>query len=519
MQNNGYIQRVGKFRFFSRLAGIIVILIGLMAIVGWVFNISFLRDLYPEAVEMNPVTACCFVLSGLSLVIQVVLPDNKIFCNFARWCAFSVFTIAVIKLISLIGYDFGIDRLFFREKLEILVPPNRMAPNTAFGFLFTGASLVFLRIKSFFSQPFAFGVCLISMLAVSGYIYGVEEFYGIASYIPMALNSAIAFSLIGSGIFAANPESGLMGAIVSDNIGGRLARWLLPVTSFLIFSLAWLRLEGQIKGFYDTEFGIAFMVVLDIIILGFIIWLSAYLLNKLDNRRKHSEEQLVKINKELDTFAYSISHDLKAPLRLIDGFSRGLENNDAVKLDSEGKYSLENIRSNAQKMGQLIDDLLAFSRFSRKEMDFSNADMADMVKAVFKELKDTLMVNRVIRLDLKALPALRVDSSMMHQVWANLLSNAVKFTAAREEAVIEVGSFVLGEEIVFYVKDNGVGFDMQHADRLFGVFKRLPGAEEFEGTGIGLSIVERIIARHRGRVWAEAQAGKGAAFYFALPKL
>ncbi|MGB8216907.1 MAG: ATP-binding protein [Candidatus Methanoperedens sp.] len=238
--------------------------------------------------------------------------------------------------------------------------------------------------------------------------------------------------------------------------------------------------------------------------------------------RKRAENELIKrttqleaANKELEAFSYSVSHDLRAPLRAIDGFSRVLLEDYSNKLDSEGGRLLNIVRDNTQKMGQLIDDLLALSRLGRKQMEISEIDMAKLAKSVFDELKTTVP-DRAIQLDIKALPPAHGDPSMIRQVFVNLLSNAIKFTRPNEKAVIEISGTTKGNENVYCVKDNGVGFDMQYLNKLFGVFQRLHSAEEFEGTGVGLALVQRIIYRHGGRVWAEGKVNEGATFCFTL---
>ena len=238
--------------------------------------------------------------------------------------------------------------------------------------------------------------------------------------------------------------------------------------------------------------------------------------------RKRAEKELIKrtkqleaANKELEAFSYSVSHDLRAPLRAIDGFSRVMLEDYADKFDDEGKRYLKIIRDNTQKMGQLIEDLLALSRLGRKQMEVSEIDMAKLAKDVFDELKATAP-ERAIQLDIKTLPFVHGDQSMVRQVFVNLISNSIKFTRPKEKAIIEVDGRTEGNENIYYVKDNGVGFDMQYVNKLFGVFQRLHSAEEFEGTGVGLALVQRIIHRHGGRVWAEGKVNEGATFYFTL---
>jgi len=225
--------------------------------------------------------------------------------------------------------------------------------------------------------------------------------------------------------------------------------------------------------------------------------------------------QLEAANKELESFSYSVSHDLRAPLRAIDGYSRMILNKQGDRFDEETRSRFDVIRSNTRVMGQLIDDLLAFSRMGKQEMALRKLEMDDLFKGAWAELK-LANADRKMTLTIGRMPPALGDRGLMKQVVINLLSNAVKFTKNQDDARIKAGAFAGDDEIVFYVKDNGAGFDMQYSEKLFGVFQRLHRVEEFEGTGVGLAIVQRIIHRHGGRVWAESDIGRGACFYFTL---
>ena len=230
----------------------------------------------------------------------------------------------------------------------------------------------------------------------------------------------------------------------------------------------------------------------------------------------HMVSQLQAANIELEAFSYSVSHDLRAPLRAIDSFSRIIIEDYTEKLDDEGREALAFIRDNTRNMGKLIDDLLAFSRLGRQEMRTARIDMTRMAHQVFSDIEKTT-TNRAIQFRVGELPPVPGDPVLIRQALSNLIENAVKYTSPMDIAVIEVEGRNNGDEHVYSVRDNGVGFEMQYADKLFGVFQRLHGADEFEGTGVGLALVQRIVHRHGGRVWAEGKVGEGATFYFALP--
>jgi PAS domain S-box-containing protein len=222
-------------------------------------------------------------------------------------------------------------------------------------------------------------------------------------------------------------------------------------------------------------------------------------------------------NKELEAFAYSVSHDLRAPLRAIDGFSRIVSDDYSEILDDEAKRLLNIIRNNAQKMDRLISDLLSLSRVSRAELNRTRIDMTELVDSIFKELA-TAEIREKFTFSLAPLPDAYGDTILMHQVWSNLLANAIKYTLPKENRSIEIGSYQENDRTVYFIKDTGVGFEAEYTDKLFGVFQRLHTSDEFEGTGVGLAIVQRIIHRHGGTVWAEGKVNQGATFYFSLPE-
>jgi signal transduction histidine kinase len=238
----------------------------------------------------------------------------------------------------------------------------------------------------------------------------------------------------------------------------------------------------------------------------------------LEQRILERTAQLETANKEMEAFSYSVAHDLRAPLRAINGFCRILLNDYEPHLDAEGKRLCAIITNNALTMGALVDDLLAFSRIGRVEMRLLPIDMETLVKSTFYELTSSEDRGR-IKFSITPMDRTQGDPTLIRQVWINLLSNAVKFLSKKEQGIIEVKAESQRNEIIYSIRDNGVGFDMAYADKLFGVFQRLHSAKEFEGTGVGLAIAERIIQRHGGRIWAEGKVNEGAVFYFSLPKL
>jgi len=237
----------------------------------------------------------------------------------------------------------------------------------------------------------------------------------------------------------------------------------------------------------------------------------------LERRVAERTAQIEAANKELEGFSYSVSHDLRSPLRAVDGYSQILEEDYAGKLDDEGRRLLGVIRDSSQKMGTLIDDLLAFSKLGRKPISAAEINMNALVQEVVEELQ-SISGDVARHCVIEPLPAAWCDRALLHQVWVNLLSNAFKFAGKREQPVVKVSGHNDGTENVYSVSDNGAGFDMKYYNKLFGVFQRLHSADEFPGIGVGLAIVQRVVTRHGGRVWAEGKVNEGATFYFKLPQ-
>jgi signal transduction histidine kinase len=260
--------------------------------------------------------------------------------------------------------------------------------------------------------------------------------------------------------------------------------------------------------------------LLQLVLLGSVYYLIHH--DVTERRRVAAElqsrgELLEAANKELEAFSYSVSHDLRAPLRHIDGYAALLSKAAGESLNDKARRYLQTISSSAKQMGQLIDDLLVFSRMGRQDMLRTTVNLDQLVKTVLQDLRLDLQ-GRTISWTIHPLPNVSGDPAMLRQVLMNLVSNALKFTATRLEAKIEIGVAKRSpSEVEIFVRDNGVGFDMQYVDKLFGVFQRLHRNDEFEGTGIGLANVRRIIRRHGGRTWAEGALDQGATFYFSLP--
>jgi PAS domain S-box-containing protein len=769
---------------FPRIASILAFVAATTVLIGWFGDFDLLKRGGLGPVAMNPTTAVLFLFAALSLWLQAggVRGLEAPAAGAQSWARFAALVIVVVGLLRLSGYlfdnDIGIDRWLFADRLAAAQGPlpNRVAPNTAFNFVGLGFALLLLdrttRGNRRPAEPLAIIVALVSLLALIGYAYGVQQLYGVGHYIPMALPTAGLFFMFALAILYARPASGLMAVFTKASAGGMTARRVLPAMVGSMFVLGWLRLEGERQGLYGAEFGVAVYTVAIIAILCTLVWWSAISLDRSEARRRqveqererffavspdlmcvagfdgyfkslnpawevllgHSREELLarpfvefvhpddraataarmeamlagapvtafenrfcrrdgdyrwfswnaipvtgdqlvyatarditaqkadqerlrqseehvrsiidtahdafvaidsdglvcgwnaraestfgwtradvlgqrlselivppqfreaheaglrrfletrqgpvmnrnieltaldrggrefpieltiwpvragagysfnafarditerkraedsilalntelganaaqlqEANRELEAFSYTISHDLRAPLRHIDGYARMLKE-DAAQLEPELRRYLDAIGTSARTMGMLIDDLLAFSRLGRKPVDRVPIDMTGIARSALHELGSDASAAAVVLGDL---PEAHADPVLLKQVWINLLSNALKYSAPRgTSARVELSGERDGAVARYRIRDNGVGFDMRYADKLFGVFQRLHSQDEFEGTGVGLAIVQRIVARHGGRIWAEAEPGRGATFTMELP--
>jgi len=240
-------------------------------------------------------------------------------------------------------------------------------------------------------------------------------------------------------------------------------------------------------------------------------------IKQLNKDLQNNINELISTNKELESFSYTVSHDLRAPLRALDGYSKIFEEDHMQLLNDEAKTLLKKIQYNAEKMGTLIDDLLAFSKLGRKEVQKRALNTHQIVEHILQEINHSMPYKAMIKIG--NLPDCYADESLISQVWMNLISNALKYSKKKEMPEIEIGASDTGDGTTYYIKDNGAGFDMRYAHKLFGVFERLHKVSEFEGTGIGLAIVHRVITKHGGRIGAEGKVNEGAKFYFTLPKI
>lgn len=518
----------------TNAACLFTVLLGCAGFAGWAFRLPLLRTVLHGLPEMVPNTAAGFVLAGLALCGFRRECHGRVTQRLARVFALVVTVFGVLTVGEyLFDWDAGLDHGLFSEAVaqHETVLPGRPAVLTAVNFALLGLALLLLDVRTPRGRKpaewCAVTAILISLLGLIGYVCQVPSFYGwktLFANAGMALSTVTGMAVLGAGVLCARPSGGLMEIVTSRTASGSMARRLLLAPVVIPLVTGWIRMMGGRIGFYNNELGVWFLSFLNIFVFTLFIWGSARLLFRAETMRRRAEEDLKALNskleesnRELEAFAYSVSHDLRAPLRHLSGFVQVLREDLTPVITEGSRHSLDVITDSAARMGLLIDNLLAFSQMSRAELRLARVEMEPLVGEVLREVQ-TETNGRVIDWEIGSLPEVFGDRALLKQVWLNLLSNAIKYTRKREQARIRIGAHDRTDEVEFFVEDNGAGFNMRHVDKLFGVFQRLHRAEEFEGTGIGLANVRRIVARHGGRTWAKGEVDAGAAFYFTLPK-
>jgi signal transduction histidine kinase len=513
----------------------LAIFIGVLVLVGWLLDVGTFRSIVPGWPSMKPNAATATLLAGVAVWLLRPAPQRTDRVLLGRSFAVGVALIGVLTLSEYVfGWDLGIDQLLFREEVGAIGTshPARMGANATVILTLDGLALLLLDVERRRIRPaevLVLFTATFAMVSLAGYLYGAFALTGLGTGTRISLNATIAYLAISAAVLAARPRTGLMGLVTSSGAGGQMLRRLVAPAIGIPLAIGWLADVGEKIGLYAPEQTLAFFVVGVTIFFLPLLGLTARSLDRTDAERRAAEEQVRALaneleqsvdrlsasNADLDAFSYSVSHDLRAPLRAIDGFSRILLDEHTADLAPEGQRYLGLVRKSAHEMGALIDGLLAFSRLGQQELSKRRVKVDALAREIVAELQGEID-GRNVMMSIGNLPPADADPTLLKQVLVNLMSNAIKYTRNREPAQIDVASIEKSDPSVYYVRDNGVGFDMRYADKLFRVFQRFHRAEDYEGSGIGLALVARIVQRHGGRIWAEAKPDEGATFYFTL---
>ena len=524
------------------ICGATVMMLGILGLAGWFAGAGKLARISWRYIPMAQSTAWSCLFLGSSLLLH----RSRSLEGRGRGLALAVVILTTVFgflnfLEYFIGVDLSLEEVWFPATEQFgSVVTNRMSPMTGAGMCISGIAL-FLVLRPRhpirnLSGVLGVLVAMLGLVGTMGYLFGTPLLYG-GNVIPMAATTTIAFLVLGVGLTAAaGPECWPLRALVGSSVRARLLRTFLPLTGFIILAQGWL--NQIIPGLFSNPaltaallaLGVAGVMVLVVTAAGGAISkdldraraarqqaeAEIRVLNlELEGRVRERTAQLEAANRELEAFSYSVSHDLRAPLRGIDGWTLAFLEDYAHRLDDQGRTYLERVRTETQHMGQLIDDMLSLSRVGRAEMQREPVDLTALARAIIGRLRETGPERRVEFVIQEGLTAVG-DPQLLEIALSNLLDNAWKFTGKRPGGLIEFGRIHQEGQPVFFVRDNGAGFDPAYADKLFGAFQRLHKASEFPGTGIGLATVQRIVHRHGGRVWAEAAVDRGATFYFTL---
>jgi signal transduction histidine kinase len=520
-----------RFRAASGAIGVSVAALGGLMLVGWALGLQ--RTIHPGGGPlMKANAAVCFVLAGLALPLVHAGPRGRVTSGVLASLAMALGLATLAEWVF--GVDLRIDELLFRDQVQAYTSvPGRIAPNTALAFVLLCASLLLLRYdgrRLQIARALAVAALAVGAIALAGYLYRVSPLFAVARRTGMALPAAAGLVALSIGVLLARPESGAVGLLAGDGSGGALARRLLPIAAAVPVLLAIPAQAGVAAGLLDQAYASALVTVGLTGVLAWVVVSTARSVEVRDAARRERERDVERlnaqleqraveisaVNRELEAFCYSVSHDLRSPLRSIDGFGQALLEDCAAALPPEGQDHVRRMRAASQRMGRLIDDLLQLSRVTRTELRRELVDLSALAREIAAELAQGAPGRRVT-FEIEDGLAAEGDPGLLRVVLENLLGNAYKFTSKHPSGRIAVGRTVRDGKAAFFVADDGAGFDMAYASKLFGAFQRLHGMSEFAGTGIGLATVQRVVRRHGGDIWADAAVDRGATFTFTLP--
>jgi signal transduction histidine kinase len=507
----------------SRITAAAALISGCAVLVSWIWRLPGLSTIHPLVGGMGAHASVGFLLAGSSLLMlrQPVSNARRVASSA---CAVLIVLMTVLSLGQWVDLTVG------------GVLPGRMPTASAEVFLALGLALLLIDVSVGRWRPaefLAFVAGLIALFALIAYTLGSFSVVTSVNRRPLAFHSVLLMVAFAFAILGARPKTGLMSLVTSESVAGLLVRRMLPAVVGIPVVVGWFVIEAQRAGAVPPFLTVPYYAVAIIIVFATMTWQIAGSLHRLDMQRRKAQKQvqqlnaeleqrvadrtaqLERVNSELEAFSYSVSHDLRAPLRHIDGFAQMLTTRNADKLDETSRRHLAVICDGAQNMGRMIDDLLSLARLERQHVALEKTDLNAIVRRVIHDLQGDIG-SRTVEWTCEPLPAVECDPGLMKHVFTNLMSNAVKYTGKREVAKISIGVQQSADGLVIAISDNGAGFDQRYQDKLFGVFQRLHRADEFEGTGIGLATVRRIIHKHGGRIWAQGEPERGATFFFTL---
>lgn len=525
------------FKSFSRCAGIVTTIMGLLVLIGWAIDNAYLKSIYPGWQNMVPVTSLCFVLDGIALVVLQGKPTfKKKIPIYFYLCAGLVGIIGMMVMYEYIfNFQLGIDRLLFKEKIltENTPYPGRMAFFSAICFFLTSISLIMAgleaRSRRHAYQYVAIAVSILAFMWLLDYFFWASDIYDVFGHTKMAAHTTLGFLLLSFGILLLRPDCGIMKIVSSNTLGGEVIRNLFPKIILTLIVLTELRYVGQQLGYYDTDFGTALAAVFSVTIISYILLRNGKSLAKEDIKRKSVENDLRALNKrlmrqtarlealnrELEQFAGIASHDLQEPLKTISNYSTLLEAKYKGTLDKNADMYLGFLMRATVQMRTLIKDLFNFSIVGTVK-EIIEVDFNKLLQEVLTDMDASIRESNAV-IEAKPLPLLHCYQDIK-QLFQNLIGNAIKYRKPGRPLKIIINAELQDDKWLFSVKDNGLGIEKAYHERIFILFEKLHSKEEYPGTGIGLALCKKIVELHDGKIWVESEPGEGSTFYFTISK-
>ena len=532
-------ERVAGLERASILISTLAAVVGACVVAGWAARVPGISHVSPLFGTMNSHSAFCLLLAGMALGLLHRADGRPWKHALGRATAALLVGLSVVSLLRTWTHQTTPWDAWPVNQVFSAMFPGQMPIATALVFLSLGAALLLYDtpVRGLWPAEYlATFAGLVALLALVAYVYTSVSFLSARPRRPLAFHTVFLLLGLSVALVFGRPARGLMALAISGTTGGLMVRRLIPAAAFIPIVLGWLTMEGYRANWYSVPIAASYFSVSIIAVFGALIWATASSLRAIDAERQKAQatadrlnlelEQRVAdrtaaleaANQELEAFSYSVSHDLRAPLRTIDGFSRILLEDYGPTLTSEARDYLRRVCAGSQRMGQLVDDLLSLARVARHRMERRPVDLTALAEAAVAELRRD-DPDRQMRVTIQAGLRVHADANLMRVILDNLLGNAWKFTRNCESPCLDIRAVTHDGETVYVIRDNGAGFDMKYAGKLFGAFERLHAVSEFEGTGIGLATVRRIVQRHGGTVWAEGAVGRGAAFYFTVPSI
>lgn len=519
----------GRLVALSRAASLVTVLIGLLVLIGWGLDLSLLKSTLPGIGAMNPVSTIALILSGLALFGLHHAPDRL--RRVIQGLAVVVLAIALLRLAEYSGrVDPDVDLLLFSEQVTGTLPQSRMALNEALAFAMVAAATWILASRMpgglMAAQILLLLTLALASVAVTGYAYRTLTLARLSHYLPMPLNSALAFIVLSAGLLWSRPTAGPVALLTYDTAGGRLARMLLPAMIASPLLLGLFALQGYLLGLYDVALALALTAVMCVGVQVGMVASTAASLHRVDLARlalndtlRHQNERLQELDGLKSNFINAITHDLKTPLTAILGFSELLEDEVAGPLAPDYRGYVQQIERATRRLEGMVNDLLEFARMDAGtfQLRLERADLSGVSGEVVESLRP-LAEEAGIRLVLEAQAepvSLVLDAARIQRVLTNLIGNALKFTPAGGTIRVAVRREANGARVE--VADTGAGIAPEDLPRLFERFSQLEAGKQKGGTGLGLSICKALVEAHGGQIGVASEPGEGSCFWFTLP--